>query len=140
MISFVVIAPQKMKEKLWNVKNISAPTTHYVMIIFFFKDKLKQGSEIAYCKMCIVFFKVVCTKTQIRANNISFSWLQKLCFFSGGSKTPNTGIPSGKDLCKFCCTALFLYKVAQKSGEVGEVGSSSENSGVAGSSSALCNV
>ena len=41
MISFVVIAPHKMKDNLWKMKNISNPTIYNVMIIFL-KDELKQ--------------------------------------------------------------------------------------------------
>ena len=43
MVSFVVIAPHKikMKENLWQMKNISNPTIYNVMILFL-KDELKQ--------------------------------------------------------------------------------------------------
>ena len=40
MISFVVIAPQKMKENVWQMKNIYNPTIYNVMIISL-KDELK---------------------------------------------------------------------------------------------------
>ena len=41
MISFVVIAPHKMKDNLWQMKNISNPKNYNVVIIVL-KDELKQ--------------------------------------------------------------------------------------------------
>ena len=41
MISFVVIAPHKMKVNLWQMKNMSNPTINDVIIIFL-KDDLKE--------------------------------------------------------------------------------------------------